>query len=114
MTIKEIRQQTGLSQVRFAEHYGIPRRTLEAWESGNREPAEYLLTLLQRAVGEDFKGGDVMERNYVIEGTEYDLYQAASGDWCVSVDSREGEREDYNLGTREAALEFILSDYECK
>ena len=51
---------------------------------------------------------------YIIAGTEYSLYQAASGDWCVSVDSREGEREDYNLGTREAALEFILSDYECK
>lgn len=113
MTIKEIRQRTGLSQVRFAEHYGIPRRTLEAWESGNREPAEYLLTLLQRAVGEDFKeGGLTME--YIIEGTEYEMYQAASGDWCVSVDDRSGERRDYNLGSREKAIEFILADYECK
>lgn len=48
---------------------------------------------------------------YIIAGTEYSLYQAASGEWCVSVDSREGEREDYNLGTHEAALEFILSGY---
>ena len=48
---------------------------------------------------------------YIIAGIEYEIYQAASGDWCVSVDSREGERKDYNLGTYEKALEFILADY---
>ena len=54
MTIKEIRKRTGLSQVKFAEQYDIPRRTIEAWESGNREPADYLVSLLWRAVKEDF------------------------------------------------------------
>ena len=54
MTIKEIRKHTGLSQVKFAEYYNIPRRTIEAWESGNREPADYLVSLLWRAVKEDF------------------------------------------------------------
>lgn len=54
MTIKEIRKHTGLSQVKFAEYYNIPRRTIEAWESGNREPADYLVSLLWRAVREDF------------------------------------------------------------
>lgn len=54
MTIKEIRKRTGLSQVKFAEQYSIPRRTIEAWESENREPADYLVSLLWRAVKEDF------------------------------------------------------------
>ena len=52
------------------------------------------------------------EKYYVINGTDYELYQAASGDWCVSVDDREGERKDYNLGSKEKALEFILADHE--
>ncbi len=49
---------------------------------------------------------------YAIEGTDYELYQAASGDWCVSVSRPFEEREDYNVGSKDAALEFILSEYE--
>lgn len=52
-------------------------------------------------------------RTFSIEGTEYELYQAASGDWCVSVSQYGQEREDYNLGSREKALEFTLSGFEC-
>lgn len=54
MTIKEIRQATGLSQVRFCQYYGIPRRSLEDWEYGKNKPADYLINLLWRAVQEDF------------------------------------------------------------
>ena len=46
-----------------------------------------------------------------INGTEYELYRAASGDYCVSV-SEYGNRDDYNLGSIEDAYEFILNDYE--
>ena len=51
---KTIRARTGLSQVKFAQHYGIPRRTLEDWEAGVGRPGEYVLALLDRAVREDF------------------------------------------------------------
>ncbi|MDO5391054.1 MAG: hypothetical protein Q4F24_08225 [Eubacteriales bacterium] len=37
----EIRQMTGLSQVRFSYSYGIKRRTLESWEAGLRTPPEH-------------------------------------------------------------------------
>lgn len=53
-----------------------------------------------------------METIYSIGAIEYTLYQAASGDWCVSVDAYGEDRKDYNLGTRERALEFILEEYE--
>lgn len=55
MTVKELRQITGLTQKAFAEKYHIPKRTLENWEGGQREPSETILYLLKRAVTEDVK-----------------------------------------------------------
>ena len=57
-SIKEIRQLTGLSQTKFAEKYQIPLRTLQDWEAGRREPAEYLVALLERAVRADVMEAD--------------------------------------------------------
>ena len=55
-----------------------------------------------------------METTYSIEGVEYTLSQSASGDWCVSVDKYGKETEYYCIGSKEDALIFILSEYECK
>ena len=55
MTVKELRQITGLTQKAFAEKYHIPKRTLENWEGGQREASETILYLLERAVMEDIK-----------------------------------------------------------
>lgn len=54
LRIKDIRKRSGLSQAKFAEKYGIPKRTLENWEQGSRECPEYVLSLLDRVVREDF------------------------------------------------------------
>ena len=54
MTIKEIRTLTGLSQVKFCKRYGIPRRTLENWEVGETIAPSYTVSLLERAVKEDY------------------------------------------------------------
>ena len=53
MTIKEIRAFTGLSQVKFADRYSIPVRTLQDWEAGRRTPPAYVVGLLERAVKMD-------------------------------------------------------------
>lgn len=53
MNIKEIRTMSGLTQKAFAEKYGIPKRTLESWEMGERKPPEYVVTLLEKAVRAD-------------------------------------------------------------
>lgn len=63
MTITEIRNMTGLSQVAFAEMYGMSRRTVENWEAevgkpNHRECPKYVLSLLERAVSEDFPQND--------------------------------------------------------
>ena len=46
MTIKELRQQTGLSQSAFAKYFEIPLRTVQDWEQGKRKPPEYLVKLM--------------------------------------------------------------------
>lgn len=51
LTIRDIRAHTGLSQAAFAVRYCIPRRTVENWESGDRQCPDYLRLLLAQAVG---------------------------------------------------------------
>ena len=50
MNIKEIRELTGLSQKGFSEKYGIPCRSIENWESGQRQCPDYVLRLLEYKV----------------------------------------------------------------
>lgn len=53
MTIKELRNFTGLSQRAFSDKYKIPKRTIENWESGKSKCPDYVRQLLERAVLED-------------------------------------------------------------
>ena len=48
--VKEIRSLTGLSQVKFAKRYGIPKSTLECWEAGTREYKDYTINWLETIV----------------------------------------------------------------
>lgn len=45
-SIKELRENTGMSRKEFSEHTGISVRTLEDWEAGRRTPPEYIPRLL--------------------------------------------------------------------
>ncbi len=59
MNIKQIRAISGLSQVKFGQKYGIPRRTIESWECDKDNPnyrscPEYVRRLLERVVKEDY------------------------------------------------------------
>ena len=54
MTIKELRNITGLSQAKFAEKYEIPRRTIEDWERDLRIPPEYVVKLLEFKIKHDY------------------------------------------------------------
>ena len=44
--LKQMRKETGMSQVKYAEYMGIPRRTIEDWESGKHVPPEYVVRLI--------------------------------------------------------------------
>jgi len=53
--VKQIREQTGLSQTHFASLIGVSKRTLENWEQGRRSPAGPARALL-KIVESDPKG----------------------------------------------------------
>lgn len=53
MKIKELRARTGLSQAKFAEKYGIPKRTIEDWEAGRHDPPAYVEDLLEFRIQHD-------------------------------------------------------------
>ena len=58
MTIKDIREFTGLNQDKFCEKYKIPKSTFSKWECEVSNPPEYVRELLERVVLADFKEHD--------------------------------------------------------
>ena len=50
MTIREIRETTGLSQANFANLLEIPKRNIENWEEGKNKPAPYLVNLIEKVL----------------------------------------------------------------
>lgn len=51
--IVAIRKQTGLSQSKFAAALGIPIRTLQKWETGERSCPPYVVDLIAYRVQHD-------------------------------------------------------------
>lgn len=47
MTMKELRIQSGMNIKQFSEYFGIPYRTIQNWEGGQRSCPEYLLDLIE-------------------------------------------------------------------
>lgn len=47
MDIKHLRNLAGLTQKQFSTRLGIPLRTIEDWDSGKREPPEYVARLIE-------------------------------------------------------------------
>lgn len=46
MTIKEAREQAGLSRAEMSRIFDIPIRTLEEWDAGRRTPPPYVEKLI--------------------------------------------------------------------
>ncbi|MFQ9804579.1 MAG: helix-turn-helix domain-containing protein [Coprococcus sp.] len=47
----ELRMSTGMNRREFADYFGIPYRTVQQWELGDRKMPEYLLRLMAYKVG---------------------------------------------------------------
>ena len=45
-TIRDARKAAGLSQAAMSEKLGIPKRTIEDWETGKHVPAEWAEKLI--------------------------------------------------------------------
>lgn len=69
----ELRKSTGMNRRQFAEYFGIPYRTVQDWELGNRTMPEYLLRLMvyklnveklcaQEETDAEQRNGDISDR----------------------------------------------------
>lgn len=47
-TIKDARLNAGLTQAKMSEVFEIPKRTIENWETGKRNPPAYVEKLIIR------------------------------------------------------------------
>lgn len=54
-TAKEIRAKTGLSQAAFSKRFGIPKRTIEDWETGKRRAPAWVIAMLQYIADTDYQ-----------------------------------------------------------
>lgn len=48
ITIKEIREQTGLSQSQFAKKFHLTTRVVQSWEQGQRNTPDCIIYMIQR------------------------------------------------------------------
>lgn len=46
--IKDIRNQTGLSQSQFAKKFHLTTRVVQSWEQGQRNTPNYIIYMIQR------------------------------------------------------------------
>lgn len=46
--LKHIRELYGMKRSEFCEHFGIPMRSLQHWEIGDRKPAPFLIFLIRK------------------------------------------------------------------
>lgn len=77
--IKEARKAASLTQEGMSKLFGIPKRTIESWEMGERKPAKYVEALLVEKL-ENMKSEEenmmVMKDDLVLskEGKYWTLY----------------------------------------
>lgn len=46
MTFKELRERSGMNLTQFSQYFGIPYRTIQNWERGERQCPLYLIELM--------------------------------------------------------------------
>ena len=62
MTFKELREASSMNKTDFGAYFGIPFRTIQNWERGERKCPEYLLELMEYKLKNEgiLKGGSTV------------------------------------------------------
>ncbi len=107
--IKNLRLETGLSRKDFAESLGIPLRTIEDWETGRRNPPEYIPRLLTYQVKMH-----IYEHNRTVKGCNVDVVIDANGNKIVIINDKlfKGQdRKDWK-DVEEYLIQYVGECYE--
>lgn len=105
MNFKELRQQSGMTQQKFADYFSIPKRTIENWEAGVNKCPEYLLDLmkykLEQEGKKDIKSTDTTNK----EKKNKTVYVVLWGEDC------EGAQIEGVFTKKEDAIKLIKEKY---
>jgi transcriptional regulator with XRE-family HTH domain len=61
MNFKDIRRESGMNLTQFSKYFGIPYRTIQNWERGERQCPEYLLDLMKYKLDMEGKKEQVLQ-----------------------------------------------------
>lgn len=61
-TIRDLCKEYGYSQTGLAKRFGIPLRTVQNWHGGQREPAPYVVPMMEEILQKEKAGGAERER----------------------------------------------------
>lgn len=112
--IKEARKSAGITQEEMSKLFGIPKRTIGNWETGERKPAKYVEDLIVEKI-ENMKSEEenmtIMKDDLILrkEGKYWTLYL---GDYSLSCGDLEDmtesiEKVGKRLENGEAAEDII-------
>lgn len=48
LTIKNLREKSGMSQKQFADYFEISIRTIQSWEQNLRTPPDYVVIMMEK------------------------------------------------------------------
>lgn len=71
MEISRMRQQTGLSQRKFADLFGIPVRTLQQWEQQKSSPPPYVISMMEKLLPKTDEASRARSRHSIPEKTRW-------------------------------------------
>lgn len=83
MTVLEMRRASAMSQREFAEHYGIPVRTLQQWEQGKSFPPSYVVSMMEKL--RPSKKASEANRFYIPEKRQWRVCVDAPFDNCERI-----------------------------
>lgn len=47
LTVRQLKEKAKMTAREFADFFEMPKRTVEAWQSGRNKPPEYLVKLME-------------------------------------------------------------------
>lgn len=91
MSVKAMRVSTGLSQNKFSALFGIPTRTLQDWESGRRNPPNYVISMMWTIL--NYKG--LVNVNTISKVQRQEAVNMAT---AIILTATEGYNKEFMLG----------------
>ncbi len=105
MTVKEARQQVGLTQKALSEWLGIPRRTIEDWDSGKSKLKPWIEELLvNKILTFHF---EMIDTNQLSKALANFLFREIIEDAHVKYNISQEDMKDMNINSVNRAKVFV-------